>query len=54
LFLSCPSRIVLKFRLLKDRGVLEKVKTYRAFHRFGQAKFPDGEPIFKSAPAASK
>jgi len=35
-------------------------KTYRAFHRFGQAKFAYGglvfglEPIYSSAPAASK
>jgi len=35
--------------------------SYRVFHRFGQAKFPDGgsiicklEPIFNTAPAASK
>jgi len=34
---------------------------YRAFHRFGQAKFPNGgsvlgsnEPIFTHAPATSK
>jgi len=37
----------------------EAEKFYRAFHGFGQAKFPDGglalhEPIFNTAPVASK
>jgi len=39
-----------------------RLKIYRAFHRFGQAKFPDGGSvlgssqlsIFNTAPAASK
>jgi len=29
-------------------------KSYRAFHTFGQAKFPDVGSIFSIAPSASK
>jgi hypothetical protein len=48
-----PGPILTFFQYLSGRYKLV-LKSYKAFHRIGQAKFAKFEPIYTTIPAASK